>query len=151
MDQLLQSPVFLAFVAGIITMLFTGLGALPVLFFNKIPRSVLGPAYGLAGGMMVSVSAFDLFMPGLREGKVLHIVFGALVGGLCFRVASQWIDKREWKVGNITGAGARRVVLIVGVMLLHSFPEGLAIGVGYGSMEAEHSGQRAKFRDPRMS
>ena len=51
-----ESPLTQAFVAAFLTMMATGLGALPVLFTRHLPKALLGGGYALAGGMMLSVS-----------------------------------------------------------------------------------------------
>jgi zinc transporter ZupT len=52
-------------------MLATGLGALPVLFTRRLSPLLLGAGYSLAGGMMLSVSFFDLVAAGSRAGQPL--------------------------------------------------------------------------------
>jgi ZIP family zinc transporter len=126
-----------AFIAAVVTMLATGLGAIPVLFTRRMPARVLGAGYALAGGMMVSVSFFDLVMPGIREGETWKLALGVLVGALMFWRADAFVETRNWEVAGLRGAGAKRVLLILGTMFVHSFPEGVAVGVGYASGEVE--------------
>lgn len=132
-----DSPLTQAFVAAFLTMLATGLGALPVLFTRHLPKALLGGGYALAGGMMLSVSFFDLVLPGLNLGATWQLAAGFLSGSLFFWLGERFVEKRDWHLGELRGAGARRAVLILATMFVHSFPEGVAIGVGYGSGEVE--------------
>jgi zinc transporter ZupT len=132
-----DSPVVQAFAAAVLTMVATGLGAIPVLFTHRLPRRWLGAAYALAGGMMVSVSFFDLVLPGLELGATWELAAGFLAGALFFSLGSRWVERREWSVAGLHGAGARRALLILATMFVHSFPEGVAIGVGFGAGSAE--------------
>lgn len=126
-----------AFVAAFLTMLATGLGALPVLFTSYLPKHILGGGYALAGGMMVSVSFFDLVLPGIEHGETWELAAGFFLGALFFSWGSRYLEGREWTVAGLRGASARRVFLILGTMFVHSFPEGVAIGVGYATGEVE--------------
>lgn len=57
-----------------------------------------------------------------------------LVAGLLFIAASRWLLNRfdGLTVGELKGADARKSLLIVGVMTVHSVAEGIGIGVSFG-------------------
>jgi len=57
-----------------------------------------------------------------------------LVAGLLFIAASRWLLGRfdGVRVGDLRGADARKSLLIVGVMTIHSVAEGVGIGVSFG-------------------
>jgi zinc transporter ZupT len=62
----------------------------------------------------------------------------ALVGGLALGVAfllvaGRTLERRDVHVGALRGADVRRAVLVFGVLLVHSLPEGLAIGSAFAS------------------
>jgi zinc transporter ZupT len=123
------------FLAALATALATGLGALPFLFARHPGPSWVGLASALAAGLMVGAS-MGLLWEGGRYG-VGRTVLGALVG-----VAFIWISRsliahgRELHLGALQGADARRALLVVGVMTLHSFSEGVGVGVAFGGAEA---------------
>lgn len=123
----------IALVAGVLTMLATGLGALPVLFRGCVPERIHDLGYAFAGGMMVSVSFLDLIAPGLRRGEIASMSIGFVVGGLFFWLAERELERRELTFAGLSGRGARRALLILATMFVHSFPEGVAVGVGYAS------------------
>lgn len=126
-----------AFVAAVLTMLATGLGAIPILFSRYFPDRLLGAGYALAGGMMLSVSFFDLVLPGLDRGATWSLAAGYFLGACFFWLGDRYVERRDWRFAGLEGAGARQVLLILATMFVHSFPEGVAIGVGYASGEIE--------------
>lgn len=131
-----------AILAATVTMLATGLGGLPFVFVRRFPEELARLGWAVAGGMMLSASVFNLIIPGVEEGGITPVAIGLLAGTLLFGWATNYLGTdHEHSKGGIpiprpTTAGAARVVLIVGTMFIHSFPEGLAIGVAYGSGEA---------------
>lgn len=124
-----------AFLAATITMLATGLGGLPFVFVKKFPEQIARLGWALAGGMMLSASVFNLIIPGVEDGGITSVAIGILAGTLLFGLASEQLDHHDFQVEGLTDAGAKRILLILGTMFIHSFPEGLAVGVAYGSGE----------------
>lgn len=123
------------FLAALVTALATGLGALPFVFARKPERSWLGIANALASGFMLGAS-MGLLWEGGRYGYG-RTVLGALAGGVFILVSSRLIERRpEVHLGSLDGADARRALLVVGVMTLHSFTEGIGVGVAFGGTEA---------------
>jgi ZIP family zinc transporter len=121
------------FIAATITMLATGIGGIPFIFVRKFPEALARWGWAMAGGMMLAASVFNLIMPGVIDGGFTPVAIGILVGALFFALASHWLDDHEFEVSGLSGAGAKRIILVLGTMFVHSFPEGLAVGVAYGS------------------
>jgi zinc transporter ZupT len=122
------------FVVALGTALATGLGAIPFLF-GRPDRSWLGVANSLASGLMLGAAA-GLCYEGARYGV------GRTAAGLVAGVVFIWVSQRlmgdrgtELHLGSLRGADARRALLIVGVMTLHSFAEGVGVGVAFGAEE----------------
>lgn len=132
-SQLLQSmpPVLTVFVYAMITAVATGLGVIPFLFRSELPRRVLGWAGGIAAGIMGAAS-FNLIYEGLSYGMPRTI--GGIVLGLIFIYFTQThLDHQDdLSLGALKGADAKKVLMIVGVMTLHSFAEGVGVGVSFG-------------------
>jgi zinc transporter ZupT len=91
--------------------------------------------------MMVAAS-YSLFMEGCLVEEVEHLtsfsthtrtIFGSLLG-LAFIVGTKkFLDAhQDFHVGNLDGSDARRAILVFLVMTLHSFSEGVGIGVSFG-------------------
>lgn len=138
----------LVFVAGFITALATGIGVLPFFFFDEISdrRNVL--LWGLSSGIMVSASVFGLIEEGLAEGSIREIVAGMAVGVLLVVVARDLlldadIDPREYEEADF-----KKLVLILGILTVHSFPEGIAVGVSFADLGLEGGIQLLGFTVP---
>ena len=122
-------------IAATITMLATGLGGLPFVFVRTIPHQLAGLAWAAAGGMMLSASVFNLIIPGIGFGDITSVAVGVFAGTVLFWLAARRVGSADITVSGITGAGGRRIALILGTMFVHSIPEGLAVGVAFGSGE----------------
>jgi zinc transporter ZupT len=124
--------VWTVLIAAMITALSTGLGALPFFFFKEISRQWLGAANAMAAGLMLGAS-IGLVWEG-HNYDLLRTVVGVVVGLVLIIVAQRLIGDREeeFHIGAIEGADAIKMLLIVGVMTVHSFAEGVGVGVSYG-------------------
>jgi ZIP family zinc transporter len=119
--------------AGSATALATGLGAVPVFLLG--PRAVrLRPfLWGTAVGLMGVASIVGLLLPALDEGGDIAVAAG-LTTGVGFLLGSRrFLSGRDVHVGRLRGAGVRRSLLVFGVLLVHSLPEGFAIGTAFAS------------------
>ncbi|MFC7228376.1 ZIP family metal transporter [Salinirubellus salinus] len=148
----LGSLVFV-FVAGLITALATGLGAIPFFFVDDVSDRVNVVLWGLASGIMVSASLFGLVLEGLAEadpwGSVLALglprsaalatplVVGLLAGVLLVVVAHDVIEGYEVNPRQYEEADFRKLLLVLGVLTVHSFPEGVAVGVSFAELNLE--------------
>ena len=119
--------------AGSATALATGLGALPVSRLG-VHADALRPAlWGLTVGLMTVASIVGLLLPAAEEGSAAAVGVG-LSAGVAFLLGSRiFLETRDVHVGRLSGAGVRRSVLVFAVLLVHSLPEGLAIGTAYAS------------------
>jgi zinc transporter, ZIP family len=119
--------------AGSATAFATGLGALPVSRLG-VHADALQPAlWGLTVGVMTVASIVGLLVPAWQEGSPGSIAAG-LIAGSGFLLASRaLLERRDVHVGRLRGAGVRRSVLVFAVLLVHSLPEGLAIGAAFAS------------------
>ena len=123
--------VLAVFVVALVTALATGLGALPFVFARRPNRSWLGTANSLAAGLMLGASA-GLLYEGARY-DVSRTTLGALAGVVFIFVSQRLIDSHKTlHLGSLQGADARKALLIVGIMTLHSFAEGVGVGVAFG-------------------
>ena len=123
------------FLAALVTALATGLGAVPFWFTPQMPRRRLGTANALAAGLMLAASAMLLYEGGQRH--LLYLALGAAAGYFFIQLTQRWLDRHDnLHIGMLQGADARKALLIVGVMTLHSLAEGIGVGVSYGGGEA---------------
>ena len=130
------SSVAQVFLLALLTAIATGIGVLPFLLTKNITRDWLGVSNALASGLMLAAS-FGLVYEGIAYG-----LWRALLGvvlGLAFIVVTRTLiqhDEHPIVFAQMGGLDARKALLIVGVMTLHSFTEGVGIGVSFGGGEA---------------
>ncbi|BBN11483.1 hypothetical protein Mp_5g12280 [Marchantia polymorpha subsp. ruderalis] len=108
----------------------TGLGATPF-FFMKVEAQYAGICNGIASGVMLAAS-FDLIQEGQKHGGGTWVVVGILFGSFFIFYCQKVLDKYEdVKMMELKGADARKMVLVIGIMFLHSLGEGAGVGVSY--------------------
>jgi zinc transporter, ZIP family len=127
--------VWLVFGAALLTALATGLGALPLLLGRRIHGPVVGLSTAVAAGFMLGASA-GLVWEGGRLGAG-RTAAGA-VGGIVFIVVTRRLlgHSRNVEFGALRGADALGAVMVIAVMTVHSFTEGVGVGVSFGGGEA---------------
>jgi ZIP family zinc transporter len=138
------SPVTLGFLGSLVAGLMTAAGALPALT-GRVPseraRDVL---LGFAAGVMLAASFFSLIIPALDAAAGLHgegaapagiAVAGILLGMGAIAALNQVLPHEHFTIGREgpPSASMRRIWLFVIAITIHNFPEGLAVGVGFGS------------------
>ncbi|HEX6738524.1 MAG TPA: ZIP family metal transporter [Vicinamibacteria bacterium] len=132
MRDTLASVAFLL-VAGAGTALACGLGAIPVFLLGERAAWLRPALWGLAAGLMAVASVEGLLRPALRSGSPGQAGAG-LLGGVLFLLAMRrGMRGRDVRVGDLRGAGVRRSALVFAVLLVHSLPEGLAMGAAHAS------------------
>lgn len=141
--------------ASLFAGLATGLGALPALWPWRIPPRALDAALGFAAGVMLAASAFGLVLPGIGIGRgqlglvggTAAVLGGLLAGALVLGLADRWVPHEMFVTGpHGPSSSLRRVWLILFAMTLHNFPEGLAVGVGFGGAAGLSAGSEALER-----
>ena len=80
MAAVTPSALAFVFVAGLITALATGLGALPFFLFDDISDRWNVVLWGLASGIMLAASGFGLVAEGLAASDGLPVLLAAGVG-----------------------------------------------------------------------
>ena len=138
------------FVAGFVTALATGVGALPFFFVDDVGDRWNVALWGLASGIMLSASMFGLVLEafgsyvslslsGLAVGNVPRrlvglLVVGLLTGVVLVVVAHRVIDDYEVSPKRYEAADVKKLLLILGILTVHSFPEGVAVGVAFADL-----------------
>lgn len=122
------------FVAGLITALATGIGALPFFFYDSISDRGNVALWGFASGIMLAASLFGLVDEGLAEGTPAEIGIGMLAGVILVVLAHEALMDAEIDPQEYEEADFKKLVLILGVLTVHSFPEGIAVGVSFADL-----------------
>lgn len=118
--------------------LATGIGALPILFIKTISHKVRDTMLGFAAGVMVAASCFSLILPALEIGSIWETVGGIIAGVFVLTLVDTFIPHIHPGEMHANGEDFkvwRRALLMIIAITLHNIPEGLAVGVGYGSEE----------------
>ena len=135
--SLVATGILASFLAG----LATGAGALPALFFKDVPDKLLSTLLGGAAGIMLAATSFSLIVPGIEHGNLLWpgygvyvVAFGILFGTFCLDLVDRLMPHEHFILGH-EGPSSRmkRIWLFIIAITIHNFPEGLAVGVGFGS------------------
>lgn len=122
-------------IAASLTVLSNGLGGLPFVFTNKFPPNIARLGWAASGGLMLSASVFNLIYPGLEDGGIIPVAIGISLGVILMVITSIWLENRDIELEGLSKKGSRKIVLVLVTLFIHSFPEGIAIGVAYGSGE----------------
>jgi ZIP family zinc transporter len=210
-DMSLLADLTLVFLAGLVTALATGLGALPFFLVDEVSDRWTVALWGLASGIMVSASLFGLVEEGLAEsgGDPTLLVVGVVAGVGLVLAADRVLKRVDVGDGSATASAVeasgdgrrsdggtrgvehgrdhahddataaphddhahehgasgehddhrhgadgdhgdhghdhhvdpgaiiegdlRKLVLILGVLTVHSFPEGVAVGVSFAEL-----------------
>lgn len=123
-------PAMLVLLYGTITALATGLGALPFAFVRSVSSRAVAAANAIAAGLMLGAS-FGLVAEGSAHGS-WQTIGGATLGVAFILVTQHVLSGHDLAFGEARDAGARQMVLMVIVMTVHSFAEGVAVGVAFG-------------------
>ncbi len=123
-------------VASLAAGLATGVGALPVLFTKKVSDRLLDVMLGFSAGVMLAATSFSLIIPAIDLSGVWVAVLGIVLGALALHLIDRLIPHFHPALGA-EGPPSRlsRVWLFALAITIHNFPEGLAVGVSFGSGE----------------
>src|SRR5581483_6793045 len=121
----------LVFAAALATAIATGLGAVPFAVARSRAQGWLGQANAVASGVMLGASASLLIEAGRRspERGAVGMVAGCLFVALAQRLVG---ERNPQAIGGLRGLDARKAILIVAVMTVHSVAEGVGVGAAFG-------------------
>ena len=127
-----------AFIATLFTWFVTLLGAAIIFFFKKINKTFMDGMLGFAAGIMIAASFFSLLSPAIEMSNNLNIntpliiSIGFFFGGLLLFIGDkvfEQVNKKKKKTYN------KRIIMLILSITLHNIPEGLAVGVAFGSIK----------------
>jgi len=117
------------------TALATGLGAVPVFLLGRRAEGLASPLLGFAAGAMTVAAFTGLLLPAAEEGSPAEIVGGFAIGLSFVLVARRLLPPERGFLGR-RGPDASASALVFLVLLVHSLPEGLAVGTAFASDRA---------------
>ena len=134
------------FLASLLAGLATGLGALPLLGSGRPSDRQENAFLGFAAGVMLAASFFSLIIPGIAHAEstgfskmsaaamvIAAMLIGSLFIGQLNRMAPSLDRLGLGPVNGIDDRHNRRIWLFVAAITLHNLPEGLAVGVSFGT------------------
>ncbi|MFO7660314.1 MAG: ZIP family metal transporter [Candidatus Cloacimonadaceae bacterium] len=139
-EYLKTNYILQALLATLFTWAMTSLGAAMVFFFRSVKENVMNLMLGFAAGVMIAASFWSLLNPAIAMsgGSVIPALIGFLLGGAFLRVVDMTLPHLH--IGNdlseregIKTPWGKSTLLFLAVTL-HNFPEGLAVGVGFGAV-----------------
>lgn len=143
----LPPPARMALVGGCWAAAATAAGTLPILLSQKFSQRAYDAALGLGGGIMLAATSFSLVLPALSAsraagggaiGASLTVGSGILLGMALVMLLGHLVqsDRVLQDAGARTPQAMTRAWLFVAAVAIHNLPEGVAIGVGYGGVDA---------------
>jgi ZIP family zinc transporter len=120
----------------------TTVGAIPGIFIKEMPHKWLDAMLGFAAGVMLAATSFSLVVPGIdygtemfgEVGGVLVVCAGLLLGAIALNLCDKYIPHEHFQSGpEGPSSSLRKVWLFVIAITIHNFPEGMAVGVGFGT------------------
>lgn len=150
-DVVGTNPIIQGFVGGVVIAFLNLVGALLVLVYRDPSKRVLDGSLGFAAGIMLAAAFTSLILPGIEAsgGNPLPVLAGLVLGVFFLDRADLVVPhahylltgQRRRDAANpamslpVDDARVESVVLFILAITLHNMPEGLAVGVGFGSGE----------------
>lgn len=129
------TPTIQSLIACIFTFLVTSLGAASVFLFKKYNKNLLDIFLSLSAGVMIAASFFSLINPAIEMSYNLNLIpiivlLVGIVGGTLLLFIGDKFFQKKLK----TSKDKKRIILLIFSIVLHNIPEGMAIGVAFGSV-----------------
>ena len=136
------NPVIQSFIAAIFTWGVTSCGAAIVFFFKKVNKNILDAMLGFAAGVMIAASFWSLLNPAIEMAESLNMIawlivfIGFFSGGLLLFCGDKIFNyfNKKYSSKKDESNNLKRVLMIIFSITLHNIPEGMAVGVAFGSV-----------------
>lgn len=135
-------PIYLGIIGSLLAGLATGVGGLPILFISEVSERVQGILLGFGAGVMLAATSFSLLLPSIEaasnRGSTVNaaniVVAGTLLGGIFLWFTHRYFPYERYikKPKGSNSQNLKVIWLFVIAIAIHNFPEGLAVGVGFG-------------------
>jgi len=133
------SPVWQALIAALFTWGVTALGAAIVFFFKDIKKRIMDALLGFAAGVMIAASFWSLLSPAIDMASSLGMIpwivvfLGFMSGGLLLFIGDK-IYSLISSTRKDSNNKFKRCLMLIFSITLHNIPEGLVVGVAFGSL-----------------
>lgn len=141
----MESPLLVGFIASLIAGAATGLGGLALWLTGRPTPDQQKLMLGFAAGVMLAASFFSLIIPGIEQAEALGagraeaaatIVAAVLLGAFTLSAIHRHVPVDHIALLGRPGVDpldVKRIWLFVVAITLHNFPEGMAVGVSFGT------------------
>ncbi len=135
-----SNPIIAALIATMFTYAVTVLGAALVFFFKKVNKNIMDAMLGFAAGVMIAASFFSLLAPSINMAESLNMIpwliasIGFFSGGVLLFIGDKIFDYFANKKQNSDSTKLKRCLMLVTSISIHNIPEGMAVGVAFGSL-----------------
>ncbi|HHY82534.1 MAG TPA: ZIP family metal transporter [Clostridiales bacterium] len=148
-EYLMQFNIFwVGVISSLAAGIATGIGSLPIFFTRHIPKKVLDALLGAAAGVMLAATSFSLIVPALEKAGggvngASTVLIGILSGGVFLDLVDKFFPNTNLLANSLPDNGGksgflsiqprlRKVWIFILAVTVHNFPEGMAVGVGFG-------------------
>jgi ZIP family zinc transporter len=132
------------FLGSLVAGLCTGVGALPIFIRTRWSENAQIIMLAVAGGIMLAATVFSLILPALdevvaRTGSEVQAAAvasaGVLLGAVAIWLVHSTVPHDHFVKGHEGPAAIAlgRNWLFIVAITLHNFPEGMSVGVSYGT------------------
>ncbi|OZM58206.1 ZIP family metal transporter [Lottiidibacillus patelloidae] len=124
-------------IGSTLSALSTGLGAIPILFLNRVTHRWRDILLAFTAGIMVSASTFSLIPEALLLGNLTILTIGLFLGVFILNLLEKFIPHIDLEHSPMNITIDRKALLVIAAITLHNLPEGLSVGVSYASDKEE--------------
>ena len=126
--------ILIGLAASLAAGLATGVGALPIFLTRKVSDKLLDTLLGFSAGIMLAAAFFSLLLPAIGQGGIWSATGGVVIGALVLHLIDRFVPHFHPVTGP-EGLPSKlpRVWLFVIAITIHNFPEGMAVGVSFGT------------------
>lgn len=114
----------------------TTIGGIIGVCFKRTSNKFLSFILAFASGLMLAIICFDLIPEAMQIASIMNVLVGIILG-IVAMIACDILVQKKFNSNNIQRKNSNSLLktgIIVSIGLaLHNFPEGLAIGSGFGA------------------
>ncbi|HEY9062604.1 MAG TPA: ZIP family metal transporter [Pseudobacteroides sp.] len=112
----------------------TGAGGLMAFFIKDISNRTLGFIIEFSSGLMTAVVCFELLPEAFGFGGIYLTFAGVIAGILTIIAVEEFINSSDYIKKSYKNSSLLKTGILTAIGLaLHNFPEGIAVGSGFGA------------------
>jgi ZIP family zinc transporter len=124
-----------ALLAGLFTWFITLIGSMLVYFFKNVDITIMDIMLSIAAGVMLAASFFSLLLPAINLSSTISNTpwlcpsLGFALGGFILYYLDIFFQSK------LKNENKHQNILLIISITLHNIPEGLAVGIAFGSLK----------------